>query len=134
MLIGELVQRSGLTRDAIRFYERKGLIILDRRHRRDNNYKEYPEYVLERLILIRTVKEFGFTIKEIKSMFDQWNENHRLCSMEDTIDEKVAQIDGHIRRLTELRHRLVLSADKCKAGDCEFERSHFRYFHPNTII
>lgn len=132
MLIGELVQRSGLTRDAIRFYERKGLIKLDRRQRRDNNYKEYPEHVLVRLILIRTVKDFGFTIKEIKSMFDQWNENYRLCGMEDTIDEKVAQIDGHIRRLTKLRQRLVLSADKCKAGDCEFEKLHPRYFHPNT--
>lgn len=132
MLIGELVQRSGLTRDAIRFYERKGLIKLDRRQRRDNNYKEYPEHVLERLILIKTVKDFGFTIKEIKSMFDQWNENYRLCSMEDTIDEKVAQIDGHIGRLTEIRQRLVLSADKCKAGDCEFGKSHPRYFHLNT--
>jgi DNA-binding transcriptional MerR regulator len=37
MLIGELVERSGLTKDTIRFYEKKGLIALDKKSRRENN-------------------------------------------------------------------------------------------------
>ncbi|MFZ6012792.1 MAG: MerR family DNA-binding protein [Bacteroidota bacterium] len=121
MLIGELMQRSGLTRDAIRFYERKGLIKLDKRQRRDNNYKEYPEHVLQRLILIKAIKEFGFTIKEIRALFDQWEEENSLCSMVDKVDDKVAQIDEQMERLKRMRDKLTLSAGYCRAGGCKFE-------------
>src|SRR3546814_17661555 len=49
MLIGELSEKTGFSRDTIRFFEKQGLIQLDRKQRRDNNYKEYPEEVLNRL-------------------------------------------------------------------------------------
>ena len=65
MLIGELDERTGLTKDTIRFYEKKGLIALDRKSRRENNYKEYPAQVLEKLMLIRKLKDMGFTLNEI---------------------------------------------------------------------
>ena len=53
MLIGELSAKTGLTRDTIRFYEKEGLIKIARKQRRENNYKEYDETVLERLNLIK---------------------------------------------------------------------------------
>ena len=53
MLIGELSKSSGLTRDTIRFYEKQGLITLGRRERRVNNYKEYPNSILRRLLLLK---------------------------------------------------------------------------------
>jgi len=34
MLIGELVEKSGMSKDTIRFYEKKGLIALDGKSRR----------------------------------------------------------------------------------------------------
>ena len=52
MLIGELSKRTGFSHDTIRFCEKKGLIEVDKKERRDNNYKEYPETVLDRLMLI----------------------------------------------------------------------------------
>jgi len=128
MLIGELVKRSGLTKDAIRFYEKRGLINLNKKQRRENNYKEYPEYVLERLTLIKTIKGFGFTLAEIDTFFELW----RAEDMKDTgcgeelsatLDSKVAQIDEQITKLMELRARLTSSIVKCKAGNCEFNQS-----------
>ena len=70
MLIGELVARSGLTKDTIRFYEKKGLIALDQKSRRENNYKEYSEHVLEKLMLIRRLKDMGFTLTEVDTFLD----------------------------------------------------------------
>jgi MerR family copper efflux transcriptional regulator len=124
MLIGELVKRSGLTKDAIRFYEKKGLINLDKKQRRENNYKEYPEQVLERLMLIKAIKSFGFTLNEIDTFFELWQaEDANACNLMETLDNKITQIDENIKRLTELRERLSTSIVKCKAGNCEFDKS-----------
>jgi DNA-binding transcriptional MerR regulator len=124
MLIGELVKRTGLTKDTIRFYERKGLIKLERKQRRENNYKEYSEYVLERLQLIKSIKELGFTINEINSFLELWHGEDASCStLIGTVEDKVAQIDAHIQRLMAIRSRLTTSLGNCKAGDCQFEKS-----------
>jgi DNA-binding transcriptional MerR regulator len=124
MLIGELVKRSGFTKDAIRFYEKKGLINLDRKQRRENNYKEYSEQVLDRLMLIKTIKGFGFTLNEIDTFFELWRAEDADCKeLSSTLDNKVAQIDDQIKRLTELRTKLTSSIEKCRGGNCEFEQS-----------
>jgi hypothetical protein len=65
MLIGELAQKSGLTKDTIRFYEKKGLINLNTDDRRDNNYKEYPDQVLNKLLLVQKLKDMGFTLNSL---------------------------------------------------------------------
>ncbi|MFN0293524.1 MerR family transcriptional regulator [Pedobacter helvus] len=59
MLIGELVAKTGLSRDTVRFYEKQGLIAVGRKQRRENNYKEYSDEVLERLLTIKRLKNFG---------------------------------------------------------------------------
>jgi DNA-binding transcriptional MerR regulator len=124
MLIGELVKRSGLTKDAIRFYEKRGLINLDKKQRRENNYKEYPEQVLDRLMLIKTIKGFGFTLSEIDTFFELWKAEDASCeNLAFTLEEKVNQIDDQMKRLTELRSKLTSSLEKCRNDNCEFEKS-----------
>ena len=125
MRIGELVKRSGFTKDAIRFYEKRGLINLNKKQRRENNYKEYPDEVLDRLMLIRAIKEFGFTLAEIETFFELWSIEDAACTEElsAALDKKVAQIDEQVKRLLELRLKLTSSVAKCKSGNCEFEKS-----------
>ena len=90
MLIGELVERTGLTKDTIRFYEKKGLISLDRKSRRENNYKEYPEQVLEKLMLIRKLKDMGFTLNEIDTFLDLWRDEDANCKdVKYTLENKI---------------------------------------------
>ena len=122
MLIGELIKRSGLTKDAIRFYEKKGLIHVDKKQRRPNNYKEYPEEVLSRLLLIKTIKEFGFTINEIDALFVLLKTEENVCGREDPFNQKILQIDNEIKRLMHLRAKLTSSMDKCRVGSCEFDK------------
>ncbi|WP_257588478.1 MerR family DNA-binding transcriptional regulator [Leptospira sp. id769339] len=45
MLIGEIVKKTGISRDTIRFYEKEGLFRNCLIIRRDNNYKEYSSDV-----------------------------------------------------------------------------------------
>jgi DNA-binding transcriptional MerR regulator len=123
MLIGELVQRTGFTKDTIRFYEKKGLISIGK-NRRDNNYKEYSEQVLNKLLLIRKVKDMGFTLNEIDTFFDLWQEEDATCNnLKFTLENKIKAVDAEMIKLAELKTRLVTSLNKCNNEDCEFEKT-----------
>src|SRR5688572_8487639 len=105
MLIGELSRRTGLSRDTIRFYEKKGLI--PAKLRRENNYKEYPEQIFNRLMLIRKVKGMGFTLTEIEAFFNQWNEEGASCQNQvSTLENKITRIDEQILLLTKLKESI----------------------------
>jgi DNA-binding transcriptional MerR regulator len=124
MLIGELVERTGLTKDTIRFYEKKGLISLDRKSRRENNYKEYPKQVLDKLLLIRKLKDLGFTLNEIDTFLELWREEDASCkNLKFTLENKIALVNAQIQRLQELNARLTGSLTKCNNDDCEFEKT-----------
>lgn len=124
MLIGELVERSGLTKDTIRFYEKKGLITLGKKSRRDNNYKEYSDNVLEKLKLIRRLKDLGFTLNEIDTFLELWRDEDASCkNLKYTLENKIVLITEQISKLNELKERLTQSIDKCNNNDCEFEKT-----------
>lgn len=124
MLIGELVERTGLTKDTIRFYEKKGLISLDGKGRRDNNYKEYSEKVLDKLMLIRKLKDLGFTLNEIDTFLELWREEDASCqNLKYTLENKITLVNEQLQRLAELKDRLSESLTKCNNDDCEFEKT-----------
>jgi DNA-binding transcriptional MerR regulator len=124
MLIGELVERSGLTKDTIRFYEKKGLITLGGKSRRDNNYKEYSEQVLEKLTLIRKLKDLGFTLNEIDTFFELWRQEDASCkNLKHTLENKILLVNEQMLKLAEFKNRLTESVIKCNNDDCEFEKT-----------
>lgn len=123
MLIGELSKRTGFSHDTIRFYEKKGLIAVNRRDRRDNNYKEYPEAVYEKLVLIKTVKELGFTLNEIDEFIQAWGDENASCSnLTSHLTDKINRVDDQIKLLQEIKTKLTTSLSKCQADNCEFEK------------
>jgi len=123
MLIGELSKRTGFSHDTIRFYEKKGLIVVNRKERRDNNYKEYPEAVYERLMLIKTVKALGFTLNETDEFIQGWGNEDASCSnLTSHLTDKINRVDEQIKLLQEIKNKLTTSLAKCKADNCEFEK------------
>jgi len=115
MLIGELSKRSGLTRDTIRFYEKKRLITVGWKERRDNNYKEYSEDILEKLLTIKRLKNFGFTLNEASDVLDMIELNEATChNLYAKIEEKVALMDEKIREMIKIRSMLLDRSLKCK--------------------
>jgi len=117
MLIGELSKRCGLSRDTIRFYEKKGLIAVDRKERRDNNYKEYSEEILEKLLTVKRLKSFGFILNEAADILDMVELNEATCgNVSDKISAKVQVLDEKIRELIQIRGMLLESSRKCQDG------------------
>jgi len=115
MLIGELSKACGLSRDTIRFYEKHGLIAVGKKERRFNNYKEYSEAILQRLLSIRRLKNFGFTLTEVSELLDMLDMNEATCqNVLHKVDEKIALIDQRIKELKTVRRQLLDGKKNCQ--------------------
>lgn len=114
MLIGELSKACGLSRDTIRFYEKHGLIAVGKKERRFNNYKEYSEETLMRLVSIKQLKSFGFTLNEVSELLELLETNKATCSnVSQIIDEKVLLINQKIQELKTVRQQLLDGKKNC---------------------
>lgn len=114
MLIGELSEKTGLTRDTIRFYEKQGLITVE--ERRPNSYKEYSEETMNRLFAIKKLKGFGFTLNEASEFLTLIKLNSASCEKVSLkMDEKVSLIDQKIEELKEMRTSIVEGVNNCPA-------------------
>lgn len=119
MLIGELSKRTGLSRDTIRFYEKQGLVKVGRRERRVNNYKEYSDAVLRRLLLFKKIKSYGFTLNESAEIISLLDANLATCDrISKRADDKMAIIDKKIEELMVLKKLLRESIESCINGCC----------------
>jgi MerR family transcriptional regulator, copper efflux regulator len=88
----------------IRFYEKKGLIDSDLVRRQINNYRDYSEASLERLMLIQQAKRLGFTLTEIQEWIQDF-ESDRLTIQEKQyiLRRKLEEIDERIGELKQMK-------------------------------
>jgi DNA-binding transcriptional MerR regulator len=117
MLIGELSQKTGLSRDTIRFYEKQRIISVGRKERRENNYKEYSEDALDRLQVAKRLKGFGFTLNEISAILKMMEEQDATCETISTqMQTKIDLIDTKIQELEDTKAMLLRGLRNC--GPC----------------
>jgi len=64
MKIGEMANATGLSRDTLRFYEKRGLL---HARRSANGYRDYPPEAVEWLRYLRLAQSLGFTLVEIEA-------------------------------------------------------------------
>ncbi len=77
MLIGELEKASGLGRDTIRFYEKRGLITPPLR--RENGYRDYTTQTLAELRFVRRARELEFSLDEIREAMPRFRPEPPFC-------------------------------------------------------
>jgi len=107
MLISQLSKRTGFSKDTIRYYEKIGLIILSKRSRLNNQYKDYPEDLIQTLNIIRKYKELGFTLEEIRELLVRESiKVLDLSKLLHVVELKIKGVDAEIDRLHEIRLRL----------------------------
>lgn len=104
MRIGELALKAGISRDAVRFYERMGLIASTRTR---NGYREFPDEMLGQLLYVRTAQSLGFSLGEIGSGLAHLLQGKGTPSdARRVLLEKIAMIDQRIADLKSLRKEL----------------------------
>lgn len=105
MQIGTLAAQTGLSRDALRFYEQRGLI---RSTRSANSYRTYAPETVQLVGYIRTAQRLGFSLGEIgASLPALWNSDTPVEVIGALLLEKVGVIDRKITELSDLRTELL---------------------------
>ncbi len=97
--IGQLAAAVGVKTDSIRFYERAGL--LPKPSRGANGYRTYDDVTLKRLRFIKKAQSLGFTLDEIKRIFQLRAEGKPACAHVISIAE--ATLEETERKLKEMR-------------------------------
>ena len=120
MKIGELATRSALSVDAVRFYERRG--VLPRADRTASGYRMFTDADVDRLGLVRQLQDLGLTLDEVVEALQAFDRGGATCESERWRLEAVAtRIDERIR-LLRMTHRTITAAlAACDAGACGLE-------------
>lgn len=118
MKIRELADKTGLSIDTIRFYEKKGLLDETHVQRQANNYRDYRDPAIDRLRLIQQAKRLGFTLSEIQSEIRAW-ESNTLSKAEkiERLRQKIALIENQMNALQEMKSYLLQKIDVVEKAD-----------------
>ena len=115
MRIGELADRIGVTRKAIRFYERLGL--LPDPERTPSGYRSYEEVDAERLVFIKTAQRLGLSLDEIKEIIAFRDRGEQPCGyVAEVLQRQVTDLDGRIAEMRTLRDELRRLQARAAAG------------------
>src|SRR5215208_762548 len=103
--IGEVSKRSGVGVEALRFYEKGGL--LDKPSRTYGGYRVYGEEVLERLAFIKQAQALGFSLEEIRQIVDDARKGESPCDeVREIVRRRLEELDERLRELQRYRKEL----------------------------
>src|SRR5262252_3250939 len=132
LLIGEVAQRSGISRKALRLYEARG--ILPPAHRTESGYRRYPDDVLKLLTFVGQARRLGLTLAEIKHIVALRRSGAAPCvHIRALLEQKVADLEGMLAGVrailsswgTNGRHAAICPNIEARGGDVQWKGSRF---------
>jgi len=112
MKIGELAKSTGFSVQAIRYYEKEGLLSAPTRN--EGNYRIYGQAGLEELTFIKHCRNLDIALSEIKLLMELRQLPDNQCiEINDLIDNQLSRIRCRISELKKLKHSLVSLRAKC---------------------
>lgn len=125
--VSDVARRAGISPDAVRFYEKEGLIASPPRS--PSGYREYDETTPQRIRFIKDAQELGLKLSEIGELLEIQDRGACPCGHTKTlVVRRIEEIDSEIERLSALRSSLAAMADlECSATtdsalwNCEVE-------------
>lgn len=108
----QVAERSGVTTEAVRFYEKEGIIANP--PRTESGYRQYPQEVVRQIQFVKRAQHLGFTLPEIKDLLS-------LKISEDTTPDnvraraflKIQEVDSRIQTLQRIKNTLLHLAKSC---------------------
>jgi DNA-binding transcriptional MerR regulator len=119
----EIAEMAGIGFDALRYYERLGILLPDRRS--PANYRLYGDEAVLKLAFVKRAKRCGFTLAEIaRSMALIESTDPCSTTPEREIDAKLAELDGRIADLEAMKASLRAVKESVGRGDCAALRTY----------
>jgi DNA-binding transcriptional MerR regulator len=113
MKVGQLAEAAGVNVQAIRFYERRGL--LPAPPRLTSGYRDYPAETAPLALLIKQMQGLGFTLHELERFIRLLeSQPHNPAERRRRIESKLQSIDEQIKRLRSMRDELGSRLETCE--------------------
>lgn len=114
LTIGRLAASTGVTAEAIRYYEREGIVPTATRVGA-GKYRQYAEEDAERLRFVRRARELGFSLDEVRELLALASgQQDRACGDVNRIARMhLAQVNAKLQQLTALRAELDRLLEAC---------------------
>lgn len=111
--IGKVSAETGLSPDAIRFYEKQRL--LERPPRTEGGFRLFNSDGIRRIQFIRRAQQLGFSLPEIRELLVLQRDSGETCShVRDLLRAKVGTVGERIRELGILEKQLKASLRNCE--------------------
>ncbi|MGH9701941.1 MAG: heavy metal-responsive transcriptional regulator [Candidatus Acidiferrales bacterium] len=133
---GELAKQVGVSTDALRHYERLGLMPIP--PRTAGGYRDYPVQALERAKLIRRALGVGLSLSDLKTILKIRDSGGVPCqSVRNLADAKLTQLEMQIKDLVAMRdqlRRVLRSWNKRLAHTPKGERARLLEILPRETV
>src|SRR3954452_21644813 len=121
MRIGALAKATGVSIEAIRFYEQEH--ILPEAPRSQGNYRIYGAPHMERLGFIRKCRSLDMALEEIRSLLRLKDAPRENCGKVNLLlDDHIGHVAARIRELKALEEELRILREQCQddegRGNC----------------
>lgn len=104
--IGEVSLASGIGIEALRFYERSGL--LGKPFRSSSGYRLYDKGVLDRLAFIKKAQTLGFSLDEIGRIIKDAQSGASPCfEVREIVRRRLDELDERMREMRRYRKELA---------------------------
>lgn len=119
LTIGGLAERSQVSRDTLRFYERRRLLPAPRRTA--SGYRLYSEDDANRVRFIQRAQSMGLTLEDIKELLRaQTLENADQCRrVASRLRARIEAVDAKVAELRAFRAELARSLEQCERAGAE---------------
>lgn len=118
--IGDLARATGTTVEAIRYYERIG--VLPAPSRTAGGQRAYEADHLKRLGFVRRARDLGFTLDQVRALLGLVDQPSRDCTgVEAVARDHLAEVDRKLADLAVLRGVLAELVERCghrTVADC----------------
>ncbi len=106
--IGEFSQMMQVTIKTLRHYEQKGLLLPDEVDEW-TGYRFYSVEQMQKLNAIRDLQKLGFSLDEIKDLYEEDSHTPSLCQL----TEKINKTEQQLKELITRRNQLLEWKDSC---------------------
>lgn len=114
--IGEASRQSGVGIEAIRYYEREGIV--PKPERAPNNRRLYSAYDVGRLRLLRKCRDLGFPLADAKTLLDLSEGGGEDCqSVKEMAELHISSVRDKISELRRLEAALNELTANCDSGN-----------------
>lgn len=116
MRIGELAAAAGTSLQALRFYERRGL--LGKTNRLNSGYRDFAPETVKIVHYIKQSQELGFTLNEIKELLAlRQKAGGNSAEVRALALGKLENVESKIEKLKQIQGELKHILEKCECGE-----------------